>query len=360
MTSGMECFDAVVRYLNKRVDAEEKIASIIKDLTPEKCDLNDPIISTINEDLQVEIGQHLRLANDMRLLLVEPLKKFSKLQKDNQTSIDKLLSKQLKDIGKAIKEVDSAQKDLDSEQTRLSTTKPEKKAAQQAKIAKCSNDLKDRYQKAEALAEQSKRDQMELIKGSFSDFDSKRLKSMSDNILVFTQLKSRYADSIKGSFTKVQNKMNKFDASDRSKRFVHNTFDPNSTFVGENEDIYGVALFDYVSDEPQDLEFVRGDRIKVLLQHSSGWWDGELDGKKGTFPSSFVDIVGKAKDESSSVNATLLCISDYKASRPGELNLLAGDFVYVQRTEKGYGLGKNLRTEDTGSFPMRVLEIKAD
>lgn len=36
------------------------------------------------------------------------------------------------------------------------------------------------------------------------------------------------------------------------------------------------------------LEFQAGQVIRVLNRDSSGWWDGEVDGRRGWFPSNYV------------------------------------------------------------------------
>lgn len=41
-----------------------------------------------------------------------------------------------------------------------------------------------------------------------------------------------------------------------------------------------------------DLGFEVGDRIKILNQDDPGWWEGELKGRSGMFPSNYVTVVG--------------------------------------------------------------------
>jgi len=51
------------------------------------------------------------------------------------------------------------------------------------------------------------------------------------------------------------------------------------------------ALYDYDAENPDDLSFKEGDVINVLDQSDpSGWWEGELNGKTGFFPSNFVEL----------------------------------------------------------------------
>jgi len=49
------------------------------------------------------------------------------------------------------------------------------------------------------------------------------------------------------------------------------------------------------TDHSSDLGFEVGDRIKIVSQEDPGWWEGELKGKKGMFPSNYVSILGTGK-----------------------------------------------------------------
>jgi len=54
---------------------------------------------------------------------------------------------------------------------------------------------------------------------------------------------------------------------------------------------YAKALYDYDAENPDDLSFKEGDTIVVLDQSDpSGWWEGEINGKTGFFPSNFVEL----------------------------------------------------------------------
>lgn len=68
------------------------------------------------------------------------------------------------------------------------------------------------------------------------------------------------------------------------------------TSYADNEDEYGmqpeehvVALHDFNSNNATCLSFQAGQVIKVYNRDPSGWWDGELDGQRGWFPSNYVD-----------------------------------------------------------------------
>jgi len=48
------------------------------------------------------------------------------------------------------------------------------------------------------------------------------------------------------------------------------------------------ALYDYTSEDPGDLEIQAGERILVTERTSDDWWMGEIDGRKGLIPASYV------------------------------------------------------------------------
>lgn len=54
---------------------------------------------------------------------------------------------------------------------------------------------------------------------------------------------------------------------------------------------YVLAMHDFVPAAPnvQCLQFRAGQVIHVLNRDETGWWDGELDGQRGWFPSNYVD-----------------------------------------------------------------------
>ncbi|PWN32833.1 ras GEF, partial [Meira miltonrushii] len=59
---------------------------------------------------------------------------------------------------------------------------------------------------------------------------------------------------------------------------------------------YVVALHDFASNNETCLSFVSGQVIRVFNRDESGWWDGELDGQRGWFPSNYVDESGLTSD----------------------------------------------------------------
>eukprot|EP00163_Fabomonas_tropica_P028175 TRINITY_DN568_c0_g1_i13.p1 TRINITY_DN568_c0_g1~~TRINITY_DN568_c0_g1_i13.p1 ORF type:complete len:329 (-),score=61.13 TRINITY_DN568_c0_g1_i13:967-1953(-) len=58
-----------------------------------------------------------------------------------------------------------------------------------------------------------------------------------------------------------------------------------------------VAKFDFDAQQSGDLSFKKGDKITVTNTRCNGsdqWWSGELKGRKGMFPSTYVELTGSS------------------------------------------------------------------
>lgn len=51
------------------------------------------------------------------------------------------------------------------------------------------------------------------------------------------------------------------------------------------------ALYDFNATNPSELSFQSGQVIEVLERHSSGWWDGMINNRRGWLPSNYVTPV---------------------------------------------------------------------
>jgi son of sevenless-like protein len=58
-----------------------------------------------------------------------------------------------------------------------------------------------------------------------------------------------------------------------------------------DERVFVRALYPFESKEDSSLSFEEGDIIRVLTKLESGWWDGLLYGRRGWFPSNFVEPI---------------------------------------------------------------------
>ncbi|KAH9174669.1 DUF500-domain-containing protein [Lactarius sanguifluus] len=67
-----------------------------------------------------------------------------------------------------------------------------------------------------------------------------------------------------------------------------------SQSLGQGEGVArAIALFDFRAVEPGDLSFLKGQVITITEKsdNTDTWWKGKLDGKEGSFPANFVEVV---------------------------------------------------------------------
>ncbi|XP_064419002.1 dynamin-binding protein isoform X2 [Latimeria chalumnae] len=58
----------------------------------------------------------------------------------------------------------------------------------------------------------------------------------------------------------------------------------------EGNGVYGVALYEFIPMDPEELEFSVGDQIRIIRTLEDGWLEGEVHGRRGIFPYRFVKI----------------------------------------------------------------------
>jgi myosin-1 len=51
------------------------------------------------------------------------------------------------------------------------------------------------------------------------------------------------------------------------------------------------CLYEYKGSNAKDLQLKEGQVVFVIKQHDDGWWDGQVDGKRGLFPASYVELM---------------------------------------------------------------------
>ncbi|KAI9006686.1 SH3 domain-containing protein [Phycomyces nitens] len=57
------------------------------------------------------------------------------------------------------------------------------------------------------------------------------------------------------------------------------------------------ALYSFNSNDPASLTFEENDQIDVLNKLDSGWWDGWCSGRRGWFPSNYVQVIEEYDDD---------------------------------------------------------------
>jgi len=131
------------------------------------------------------------------------------------------------------------------------------------------------------------------------------------------------------------------------------------------------AQYTYKSTEPNELSFTEGSIINVTYQDESGWWEGELNGQVGVFPSNHVVVIDNGAAAASSL-ATSTPIQEpaveeaygecralysYNAEEEGELSIAAGEVLSVEeQDDEGWYYGRN-QNGDYGKYPSNYVEL---
>nr|P10569.1 RecName: Full=Myosin IC heavy chain [Acanthamoeba castellanii]AAA27707.1 myosin IB heavy chain [Acanthamoeba castellanii] len=54
------------------------------------------------------------------------------------------------------------------------------------------------------------------------------------------------------------------------------------------------ALYDFAAENPDELTFNEGAVVTVINKSNPDWWEGELNGQRGVFPASYVELIPRA------------------------------------------------------------------
>ncbi|GFO47281.1 Sh3 domain-containing kinase-binding protein 1-like [Plakobranchus ocellatus] len=150
--------------------------------------------------------------------------------------------------------------------------------------------------------------------------------------------------------------------------------------------VEAVVEYEYIAEQEDELTLKVGDIITGVQTAEGGWWEGELNGKKGMFPENFVKLV-KRRDKEEKQKATQrksvrvlaekfkdgipmggappkkkekkkLCkvLFEYKKENDDELDLAVGDLVeFHKQVEEGWWEG-TLKGKH-GVFPSNFVEM---
>ncbi len=145
------------------------------------------------------------------------------------------------------------------------------------------------------------------------------------------------------------------------------------------------ALFDYNGETGAELSFKKGDVITVTEKDDSGWWQGELNGVVGAFPSSgwVEELPAAYSSYSSSGHAVPVpsagpshaasailsprynppvkrcrALYDFAAENAEEVTMSAGDTMTIDCPESaGWYTGTNETTGAVGRYPVSYVEL---
>lgn len=95
------------------------------------------------------------------------------------------------------------------------------------------------------------------------------------------------------------------------------------------------ALFSYNAQRHDELSFTEDEVISVLNKNSSGWWEGEVSGRRGLFPGNYVEEMAMPIGGASPVRRRAHTVSvvralySYTAQRHDELSFTEGDMIAI-------------------------------
>ncbi|XP_073954703.1 SH3 domain containing ring finger posh isoform X2 [Choristoneura fumiferana] len=118
---------------------------------------------------------------------------------------------------------------------------------------------------------------------------------------------------------------------------------------------HGRALYDYISKEPGDLSFKKGDTVLLQKKLDAFWYQGETSGRTGVFPITYLQVVIPLPVP------TALCkaLYDFRMSAPDEEGCLAFDkgaiITVHRRVDENWAEGR--LEQRVGIFPIAFVEL---
>ncbi|XP_060806193.1 E3 ubiquitin-protein ligase SH3RF1 isoform X2 [Amyelois transitella] len=115
------------------------------------------------------------------------------------------------------------------------------------------------------------------------------------------------------------------------------------------------ALYDYISKEPCDLSFKKGETVLLQKKLDPFWYQGECSGRTGMFPITYVQVVVPLP------SPTALCkaLYDFRMSAPDEEGCLAFDkgaiITVHRRVDENWAEGR--LEQRVGIFPIAFVEL---
>ena len=348
--------EIILKYLYKRADIEDKFADLLRSIIPDDYDKKNPFEVLLFREIKKECKQRRLFSQSIREKIADPFKAFQNEGKTQVKNFSKSYSKYYKELTSLSKKVENYQAKLQQNSQKLLEIKePKKKDSQMLYVQQCAKDLEAAGRNKNRYIE-TVQEVMPSIQNDFNSIDQKYQNQTKDTALAFNQLKQKLQVNVHRETINAVNFMQSYDVEDRSKRFVSNTFDqqPEATqHENATKPMYVIALYDYQGENPSDLKFERGDRIRLTNMHTSGWWDGELNGKIGLFPKDYVVFENPPVQEIRPIELgeCFIATSNYNKVNSGDIDIAVGDILIVNTVNQGICYGINLRTNQEGTFP---------
>ena len=113
------------------------------------------------------------------------------------------------------------------------------------------------------------------------------------------------------------------------------------------------ALYDFVAETERELSFQKGNILSVTGEVDDNWLRGEIEGRTGIFPQSYVEFLANSNTERTRVRARY----NFKAKHPSELTMLRGEVLELERSVDPNWVEVRLG-ERVGIVPVDYLELQ--
>jgi len=123
------------------------------------------------------------------------------------------------------------------------------------------------------------------------------------------------------------------------------------------------ALYEYQSEDPEDLSFQAGDMITTYsFKEDEDWWVGTLGEKSGIFPKVYVELLpDDSADELGNMPNPLekqaTGLYDFTGKDDDELSFKKGDVLEITGEIEGWFVGKVAGSDKLGIFPGNHVEL---
>lgn len=336
LTDGYHGYQQFFKVLRKRVDAEEKIAKILRDIKTKKPEKTDEFLENYLMVHEKCCEFHTIFSGRISELLREHDGNL-KAELGLKNEIEKELKKNIKVLDNAVKEMNTCYQDVVREKERLKANP----WGSDKKLKEFEIKHKNKVAACGAFVSSQNNGYAKTLKTQIDNFEKQRVEFTKEIMSRYSEIEAQLSKDLWGSMKYLNQKIQLIGGT---------CVDPNN-----DGKLFCIALYDYKSLQEQDLQFSAGEIIQVLDQDKSGWWLGRLGDKTGYFPSNYVQIEEvQAKDYY--VGCTFVVTKDNDS--PGQLEVGYGDCVFVESVSPSFSEAYNLRTGNRGVVPTSCLETR--
>jgi len=122
-----------------------------------------------------------------------------------------------------------------------------------------------------------------------------------------------------------------------------------------------LALYDFQASQPDQLSFLQGDSLYVIVDENAEWWSARLHGNEGMVPHNYVEVVdSEYSDEDETQFELAIAKYSHEKQSERELSFRKGNRLWViPNDNEEWWAAKNERG-DTGRVPATYITVFED